>query len=338
MDNEVINKLSCFIDLHIHLDGSLPMETVKKLLVLNKIEKNYTDDDLKNILSVPRVGGNLNDYLKKFDFPVSLLQTPKAIEMAVYDLKEKLKEDGLIYAEIRFAPQKHMQRGMTIEQCVRAAIRGQEKSSLKSGLILCMMRGDDNHDLNLETIEIAKKYLGHGVCGIDLAGAEAQYPTENFKDLFDLVKSYVIPTTIHAGEAAGPRSVDTAISFGARRIGHGVRSLESTQTIKSIKDNNIALELCPTSNLNTGLFENIEEYPFKGLLNYGFKITINTDNTTVSNTSIRREFRILNNAFNLNTIMVKNLIMNSVRASFAQPNIRVFCESEIERQFKELNL
>ena len=127
MENEVINKLNCYIDLHIHLDGSLPLDTVKRLLELNKIEKKYTDDDLINMLSVPRVGGNLAEYLEKFDFPVSLLQTPKAIEIAMYDLKEKLKDDGIIYAEIRFAPQKHMKRGMTIEQCVRAAIRGQEK-------------------------------------------------------------------------------------------------------------------------------------------------------------------------------------------------------------------
>jgi len=336
MENEVINKLNCYIDLHIHLDGSLPLDTVKRLLELNKIEKKYTDDDLINMLSVPRVGGNLAEYLEKFDFPVSLLQTPKAIEIAMYDLKEKLKDDGIIYAEIRFAPQKHMKRGMTIEQCVRAAIRGQEKSDLKSGIILCMMRGNDNHDLNLETIEIAKKYLGHGVVGIDLAGDEAKYPTEDFKDLFDLIKSYVIPTTIHAGEAAGPKSVDQAISFGARRIGHGVRSLESAQTIKSIKENNVALELCPTSNLNTGLFDNITDYPFKGLLNYGFKLTINTDNKTVSNTNIKHEFRMLNNAFNLNPIILKNLLMNSIRASFAKPNIRVWLEQEIEKQFKEL--
>ena len=336
MDNSVIDNLNCFIDLHLHLDGSLPFETVKHLFEMNKMSTNFTDDELKSLLSVERTCKSREEYVEKFDLPLSLLQTQKSIETAVFELKEKLKSDGVIYAEIRFAPQRHTRKGLSIDQVIRAALRGQAKSDLKSNLIVALVRGDNNDEYNYETIIEAKKYLGHGICAFDLEGNEAKYPIENYEKFFKPLGNELTPFTIHAGETTGPKNVETAISFGARRIGHGIRAIESNSTMKLIKDKNIALELCPTSNLNTGVVEELKDYQFKGLINFGLRLTINTNNMTVSNTNIKHEYKILNNEFNLNEILLKNLLMNSVRASFASPNIRVYLENEINKQFAKL--
>ena len=229
------------VDLHLHLDGSLSVDSVKELMQIQGIKNCYSDSELLEKLQVSDGCRDLNEYLEKFDFPITLLQTKEALETASYNLLEELKAQGLIYAEIRFAPQFHTSKGLSQEQVVKAVIDGMRKSELNANLILCCMRGENNHDENIETVSVAKKFLKKGVAAIDLAGAEGLFPTSDYKDVFELASELGIPFTIHAGEAAGFTSVEAAVEYGAVRIGHGVRSVESEDLLKKLSDKGIAL-------------------------------------------------------------------------------------------------
>ncbi len=318
MHDKIIDQFNCYVDLHLHLDGSLSINTVKKLMEMNNIT---TTANLHSLLEVGDNDKDLNDFLKKFDFPIKLLQTSCSIEYAVNALLEELASNGLMYAEIRFAPLNHMKCGLSIEDAVKAAIKGLNESKIPSNLILCMMRGAD-YQLNKETIDIAHKYLGRGVSMIDLAGAEALYPTRDYKELFMYAKTLGVPYTIHAGEADDFTSVKDAISFGAKRIGHGVRALEDRKTMDELISNDIVLEVCPTSNICTKIYKDIKDYPFKELIDSKIKFTINTDDMTVCRTNIKKEFKLFNSVYNLDLNLFKQIIKTSIDASGASLDIK----------------
>lgn len=317
------------IDLHLHLDGSLSLESVKQLADMQNIEIG-SDFEVKKKLCVDEGCRDLNEYLEKFEFPLTLLQEKTAISQAVYNLLEELKEQGLLYAEVRFAPQLHLKKGLTQDEVVQAAIEGMNRSEMKANLILCCMRGDNNHDQNIETVNVAAKYKYKGVCAIDLAGAEALYKTKNFKDIFELAVKNDLVFTIHAGEADGPESVYSALDFGAKRIGHGVQSTNDCNLLKRLADNNITLELCPTSNLNTAIYSSIKEYPLRQLINAGINVTVNTDNMSVSNTTLQREIIILQKAFDLTDDEIIKLQKNAVAASFADEKTKQSLYKDIQ--------
>ena len=275
------------IDLHLHLDGSLSLASVRELAAL---DRRALEDDgaLLKRLQVGPDCRDLNEYLEKFAFPCSLLQTPQALTRAVANLRRELQEQGLLYAEIRFAPQFHTGRGMTQDQVVEAAAAGLDGEGVKANLILCCMRGDC-HAENMETVRAAAKFLGRGVCAVDLAGAEALFPTKDFEEEFRLAQELGVPYTIHAGEADGPESIRKALAMGARRIGHGVRCVEDEALMAELAHRGIPLEMCPTSNINTCIFEKIEDYPLKKLLDAGVRATVNTDNMMVSGVTLASE-------------------------------------------------
>ena len=323
------------IDLHLHLDGSLSVDSVKKLASMQNIDIPADDAELLRLLQVSADCRDLNEYLEKFDFPLTLLQTREGIRTAVSLLEQDLQNQGMLYAEIRFAPQLHMQNGLTQAEVVEAAIEGLQQSDFHSNLILCCMRGDQNHEENIETVRVAKDYLGQGVCAIDIAGAEALYPTENFGDLFQLASELCVPYTIHAGEAAGPQSVYTALDFGAKRLGHGVRSHEDAALMETLSKAEIPLELCPTSNLNTNIFAQLSDYPLRKLMDEGVKVTINTDNMTVSGTTLEQEFQHLMDTFSLTDEELQILVRNAVDASFADEEIKSWLEKELTKRFSK---
>ena len=323
-------KTPGLIDLHLHLDGSLSVKSVKELAALQNIEIPENEEELLKLLRINDDCRDLTEYLEKFAFPGKLLHTKEALSLSVYNLCEELKEQGLIHAEIRFAPQLHTHKGLSQTEVVEAAIEGLNKSDFSAGLILCCMRGNDNHEENLETVKIAKGFLGKGVVSVDIAGAEALFPTENFADLFALARELEIPFTIHAGEADGPKSVWKALEYGTKRLGHGVRSLEDPELIEKIVAEGITLELCPTSNLHTCMFPCIEEYPLRKLMEAGVKITVNTDNMTVSNVTLDSEFKKLIAAFDLTDDEIKNIARNSVGACFADEETKKILLEKIE--------
>jgi adenosine deaminase len=291
------------------------LSEMQKMTVLSEAE-------LKERMVVPENCRDLNEYLTRFDYPLELLQTEAGISFSVYELMKLQASQGLVYSEIRFAPQLHTRKGLSQKQVVQSALKGREaffkegNKDFQAGLILCCMRGKDNFKENIKTVETAGEFLGRGVVALDLAGAEALFPTENFEAVFRMAEREKIPFTIHAGEADGPKSIWKALEFGASRIGHGVRCLEDTVLTRTLADEGIPLELCPTSNMNTKIFKNITDYPILRFFDEGIKITINTDNMTVSGTTVRKELELISNTFHLDERQVDRLIQNAMESRF----------------------
>ena len=308
-----------YIELHLHLDGAITVDIAKKLAKLQGITLPTEDDEeLLALLSVPDDCDSLNDFLECFAFPLTLLQTKEGITESVRLVLKSLKEQGVLYAEIRFAPQLHTDKGLTQEGAVLAAIDGLKGAAIPGNLILCCMRGEGNEALNYETVETAKKYLVEdgGVVALDLAGAEALYPTENYSGLFALAKEYGIPFTIHAGEAADAKSVRTAIEMGASRIGHGVRIFEDESVAELVREKGVTLEMCPTSNRMTNAVEDMSDYPLQDYLKKGIKVTLNTDDMAIERTTLADEYRYMEKTFGLTPEQETRLLKNAIDAAF----------------------
>ena len=279
--------------LHLHLDGAIDIDDAFKWVKEDGIK--ISKKDLLRELQVDEECHNLNDYLKKFDLPCKLLQTCERLEITSYHLFQKLAKLNVVYAEVRFAPLKHLEKGLTLDDVVISVINGFNKANVESGImggiILSLMRGEE-YEKNKKVVDVAKKYLGKGVVGIDLAGAEALYPTKDYVKLFSYAKTLEIPFTIHAGEAAGVESIKAALDTGAKRIGHGVKVIDDEALMERVIKENILLEVCVTSNYQTEAIK--RRHPIEKLYRKGVKISINTDNDTVSGIDINREYaRIL---------------------------------------------
>ena len=321
-----------YIDLHLHLDGAITVDIAKQLAKLQEIALPTSDDDeLRSMLSVPADCASLNDFLSCFALPDSLMQTEAGLSEAVRLVMDEAMSQGVIYAEVRFAPQLHTDGGMTQEQAVLAAIDGMKRSALKGNLILCCMRGDNNADANYETLELAEKYLVEdgGVVAVDLAGAEALYPTEGYRALFTRAGEYGVPFTIHAGEADGAHSVRAAIEFGASRIGHGVRCYEDPALLELVIERGIPFEMCPTSNRQTHAVETMDDYPFMDYLEKGVKVTLNTDDPAIEGTTLAGEYRYMKETFGLTEEQKKLLLNNAIDAAFTTESVK----AELRRSF-----
>jgi adenosine deaminase len=248
------------------------------------------------------------------------LQDPDAVELAFENLGQELADQGVKYAEIRFAPQLHSVNVSMTEklawedEIVQAAIRGINKvmmfNNIVINLILCCMRnlpdGQSGFLANARTVYLASKYLNKGVCAIDLAGAEARDATKHFEVFFETARDFGIPFTIHAGESGDPRwmveSIKSAIEFGATRIGHGVGLMHSEELREIVRDRNIAVECCLKSNLDTKAVESLGAHPIRSLFDDGIKVTLNTDNMTVSNTNLSYEYELASQMFSAEEI------------------------------------
>lgn len=321
-----------FIDLHLHLDGSLSSEVILDIAKNEGIDlPTYDQDELDKLLRCPINCTSLNDYLRCFSLPNLVLQTPFGLKTALKDLLRRLSNDDVKYVEVRMAPQLSTLKGLSQEEVVAILVNTmkecEKEYGIISNLILSMMRGNDTHINNIETIEVAKKYQNNKVVAVDLAGAEALYPNELFESEFNLINKYDLNLIIHAGEASDYKSVLSAIKYGAKRIGHGVRSIEDNFTLNLIKEKGIYLEICPKSNLDTRVFNSYLELPIKSMLDMGIKVTINTDNLTVSSTSLCSEFNHIK-TLNLTSEDYKTLLNNSIDASFTSTE-----EKEILRKY-----
>lgn len=318
--------------LHLHLDGSLRPETVREWL--KEDGESLSLEEVREKLMVDKNCRNLNEYLEKFDTPSKVLQSADRLERATYELYEDLANQNTIYAEVRFAPSKHLSQGLSYEQVVEATIRGLEKAkkdfNIDGNLILCCMRGNDNKEENLQTIQVAKKYLGKGICAVDLAGAEALFSTANFEDIFKIAEEQNIPVTIHAGEAAGPESIRKALEFGAKRIGHGIRCIEDTRLMQELRAKEITLEVCPISNVQTQAVEG--KHPLERLYRSGILTTVSTDNNSVSNTNIEQEYEWVLENTGLSCDDLTQMNINAARAIFNTPQRKAELIGEINRQ------
>ena len=292
------------IELHLHLDGSCDVEYASKLIGRN----------IKNDLVAGKTN-NLSEYLKKFALPIELLQELENIEEFAYLLAKNLEKDDVIYAEVRFCPLFHLKK-YSIDEVVNSIIKGFKRvATVKINLIFCMMRHFSIEE-NQRIISLTKKFLNKGVVAIDLAGDESQFKTYCFEGLFEKIKEENIPFTIHAGEADSFESVLSAIKFGAKRIGHGVRAIESNEAINKLIENKVTLEICPISNIDTKVVNDINLHPIKELVDRGVLVTINTDNRTVSDTNLCKEYDLLRTTFNFNDDDFLKFNFNSIDCAF----------------------
>lgn len=325
------------IDLHLHLDGSLSIEDLQFLAERNNVELS---DDFPSDVFVPIGCKSLEEYLTCFDLPVSLLQDEFSIAYAVKSLVNRLYESGYIYAEIRFAPQLHTQKGMSQEDAVLSAVSGlksalKDKVGFDANLILCCMRQADEQT-NMETIRIAEKFVGNKVVSVDLAGPEKFLTGDHYTALFDEAKAHNLNITIHAGEACGSKEVIRAVDLlHAQRIGHGVHLNLTMENIRKMIDKRIVFEFCPTSNLQTTSLEDYDKVPLKEFDRFGIMVTINSDNMTVSNTDVLKEYRRLYKVFKLQKHEVRHFLMNSINASFTSCETKAMLINELNKKIDD---
>ena len=322
------------IDLHLHLDGSLSVDDFKYLASRQNFDLG---NDFPKSIYVNKDCRSLEEYLERFDLPLKLLQDEFSIAYAVNSLINRLYNMGYIYVEIRFAPQLHTQKGMSQEDAVIAACAGlrnalQDKPDFDAGLILCAMRQSD-YETNLPAILLADKYRNRGVVAVDLAGPEAFHTGDYYQDLFDEAQKRNLNITIHAGEACGSEEVIRAIDLlHAKRIGHGVHLDINFENVKKMTEQNIYYEFCPTSNLQTTSLENYAAVPLRQFDRFGIKVTINSDNMTVSNTDVLKEYRHLFKEFKLQKYEVRHFLINSIEASFTSINKKQALIQELDKK------
>lgn len=313
------------IELHCHLDGSVRPETIVKIAKKDKIElPSYDIDEIKKLSIAPKECKSLDEYLEKFDLPLKVMQSQENIELITFELMEDALFENVKYMEIRFAPVLHTKGGLSQREVIQSAINGIKKAekyfNIEASLILCCMKHLSEEEA-IKTIEAGKEFIGNGVSAIDLAGGEEEGFASKFEKSMKLAKEYGYHITIHAGEAASAQNVIDAIEkLGAERIGHGVRIIGCEEAYNLVKEKNIMLEICPTSNVQTKAVESISDNPIRKFFDDNLKISINTDNRTVSNTSMSDEFEICSREFKFDEDDYKKIYSDSVKALFIDNN------------------
>ncbi|MGT2950529.1 adenosine deaminase [Streptococcus cuniculi] len=330
MDEAQLRRLPK-VELHCHLDGSISLDFLKK--VYNKTEHDAIKM-LADLVIAPDKCQNLTEYLRCFSLLTGALKTEHSLQLAVLDVAQQAIKENIIYMELRFAPEYVANEAMSMEQAVLAVVEGirlaQSLYKIKIGLILCMMRGKDNQQI----VHLASKYYQNGVNGLDLAGNEVKYGFSALdQTLFARAKSEGVPFTIHAGETGSVENVLMAVQLGASRIGHGIALSNSKVATDFIKGFPVTLELCPICNIQTGASPAWSQYPFQSFIDDGIQVTLNTDNRTVSNTSLTKEFLTISHHFNLTKETAKKLVEDAIDAAFVAPDVK----QELRRQCAEFD-
>lgn len=330
------------VDLHYHLDGGLRPQTVIEIAGREGIAlPAHNAEDIAPYLKVREGCTSLAEYLEKFDLPLKCLQTAYSQRRIAMEAVEDAASQNVKYIEVRFAPQFMVEGGLTVSEVTSNVIEGLKAGEAafktKARAVLICMR---HHDIqkNLEVIETAKKFMGKGVCGVDLAGDEAGYPPQLSREVFELACKYGIPVTIHAGEAGGAENIYEAIeNLGAVRIGHGIRLKENSRLLDFIKYRRIPLEICVTSNVQTKAAASFETHPIREYFDAGLTVTVNTDNTTVSNTNITREYEILQEKYGFTHDEIKQLVFNAANAAFLEEPEKNRLVEKIYDEFEALS-
>jgi adenosine deaminase len=342
VDADVFGRLPK-VDLHLHLDGCVKPETVLDWAKAEGVPLPSSDPEgLLRYMKVDEGCNSLVEYLDKFGFVLPFLQTEASLERCAYETVERAAADNCIYIEVRFAPLLHVERGLSADRAIEAVLRGLRKGEEAFGvraraIAICMR----HHSVrtNLEVVEAAARHYGRGLVAVDLAGDEAGHPPAKFRDVFALAREYRLPRTIHAGEAGGPDNVAEAVEgLGAVRIGHGVRSRENPRVLELLKERRIPLELCPTSNVQTKAVSGWHDYPIRDYIERGIAVTINTDNPTVSGTSMTRECRSLAERLGFTVPEIARLMANAIDYSFLDSGEKDVLRAEFDRRMAAIDV
>jgi adenosine deaminase len=317
---EVIERLPK-TDLHVHLDGSLRLSTILELAERQRVELPARDEDgLRKAMHLGENCGSLVEYLKAFDVTLRVMQNAESLTRIAYELAEDAARENVRYMEVRYAPMLHTRRGLKLTSVVEAVLEGlraaQDKYGIESNVIICGIR-NVSPESSLEMAELAVAYKGRGVVGYDLAGAEYDHPAKHHKSAFQLVRDNNINVTIHAGEAYGPESIAQAIHVcGAHRIGHGCRLRENGDLLHYVNDHRITLECCPSSNVQTGAIRDLPSHPLKLYYDLGLRVTVNTDNRLVTDTTVSKELWLCHTQMGLTLKDLKQIILSGFKSAF----------------------
>lgn len=304
------------VELHCHLDGSLSREFMESQLrrIVQPEELSVSDDCT-----------SLAEYLEKFSLPGQCIMDEKGLEAAGYDVLRTMSQENVCYAEIRFAPLLSETSGMNCRAVIEALLKGLERGradfGTEFGVITCAMRHHSQED-NSRMLKTAREYLGYGVCAADLAGAEASYPMSQFMELFQNVRRFEMPFTLHAGECGSVQNIVDSVKTGAGRIGHGIAMRGHYDMQRELAARGIGIEMCPISNLQTKAVNSPAEYPIREFLNAGLKVSINTDNRTVSNTSLTKELQFIQSTYGIQDEEIRLLTKNAVDTAFASDEVK----------------
>ncbi|HLU75662.1 MAG TPA: adenosine deaminase [Nonomuraea sp.] len=317
--------------LHDHLDGGLRAETIVDLARDTGYDRLPATDpgNLRQWFEEAADSGSLERYLETFQHTVGVMQTRESLARVAAECAQDLADDGIVYAEVRFAPEQHTTRGLSLDEVVQAVLegfrQGSEGRDIRVGTLLTAMR---HQARSMEIAELAVRYRDVGVVGFDIAGAEAGYPPTRHLDAFEYLQRENAHFTIHAGEAFGLPSIWQAIQWcGADRLGHGVRIIDDISVAEDgtaklgrlaayVRDKRIPLEMCPTSNLQTGAAASIADHPIGLLRRLYFRVTVNTDNRLMSSTTLSREFAKLIEAFDYGWDDLQWFTVNAMKSAF----------------------
>lgn len=318
MQQEIVHQLPK-VELHCHLDGSVPMETLKKLAA-----KQPFDMALLDQIVAPAKCHDLEDYLKSFDITLQLMQTYDQLEESAFATAKAVAMENVRYLELRFAPMLHTESGMTIPEVIAAVSKGTQRAmqqyDIRVNLLVCGMRQYSNED-NMAMLSQVMQTDESLVVGFDMAGPEPDRANDYIEPLTAFAQEE-LQITLHSGECGCAHNVAQAIRLGAKRIGHGIAIQRDEQVQELCAATETVIELCPTSNIQTNAVESWEEYPLLDFIDKGIKCCINTDNRTVSQTTLTREYMLLAEHLGINYATMKSLNLNGVTGAFTTPEMK----------------
>ncbi|MET0389127.1 MAG: adenosine deaminase [Polyangiales bacterium] len=314
-------------DLHVHLDGSLRIDTLLQLAEQKGIRLPAdTPEGLRRVLRLGENAGSLAQYLQAFDTTLTVMQTEDSLFRIAYELAEDAARENVRYMEVRYAPMLHSRAGLRMVGVVEAVLAGLRQAEKDHGIeaqvIVCGIR-NISPESSLEMARLAVAYKNRGVVAFDLAGAEYDHPAKHHREAFQLIRNNNINCTIHAGEAFGPESISQAIHVcGAHRIGHGCRLREDGDLLHYVNDHRIALECCPSSNVQTGAVASLASHPLKLYHDLGVRVTVNTDNRLVTDTSVSKELWLCHKDLGLTAADIARIVLNGFKAAFLPFHIK----------------
>ncbi|MDB4959105.1 MAG: adenosine deaminase [Myxococcales bacterium] len=324
-------------DLHCHLDGSLRLETVIDLARKQAVKlPTFDRGELFHLLFAGDHVASLDDYLRAFDISLCVMLTEDALERTAYELAEDAWRENVRYIEVRYSPLLHIREGLRPAQVVEAVLRGlrhaKREFGIRYGLILCAIRSL-GAESSLRIAELCVAFKNRGVVGFDLAGSEVNFPAKVHRQAFQLVIDNNINCTAHAGESFGPDSVHQAIhKCGAHRIGHGTRLVESGDLLNYVNDHRIALEVCPSSNVQTRAATSWETHPVDFYVDYGLRVTINTDNRLMSDTTVTKELHLCHQHYDWSLQTIKEIIIAGFKSAFMPYREKADLLAEVSRE------
>lgn len=317
------------IDLHCHLDGSVRPQTLIDLAKQQGISLPSTDiNEVNQLMIAPESCPDLGEYLQRFALPLSVMQTEQALERISFELFEDAALENVKYLEVRFGPLLHTEQGLNVEQIIESVLRGMQRAEaqydIKGNYILSLLRHMPKETIK-GVIDAGAKYLNKGVVAFDLAGGEAPGFCEEFIPYAKYAQENGYHITIHAGEQGEGQNVYDAITLlGAERIGHGIHIQNHPQAYQLVKQKMTALETCPSSNIQTKAVTTLVKHPIKDFYLDGVPVTINTDNRTVSDTTMTKEVEKVMETFQLTQEDYFNIYRTSIEHAFTNDKIKQY--------------